>query len=84
MSDLRHIHDPVHSSLKMEGIRLSFLINHLLVLPIEVQYSCVFAMVLRVVTYYHASGVQCIGRIERWESGFRIGPFGAGGSVRAL
>jgi hypothetical protein len=26
MSDLRHIHDPVLSFLKMEGIRLSFLI----------------------------------------------------------
>jgi hypothetical protein len=25
MSDLRHIHDPVLSSLKMEGIRLLFL-----------------------------------------------------------
>jgi hypothetical protein len=30
MSDLRHIHDPVLSSLKMEGIRLSFLYVFLL------------------------------------------------------
>jgi hypothetical protein len=27
LSDIRHIHDPVHSSLKMEGIRLSFLMS---------------------------------------------------------
>jgi hypothetical protein len=59
--------------------------NHLLVLPIEVQYSCTFfTMVLRVETYSHASRVQCIGGIGRWESEFRIGPFGAGGSVSFL
>jgi hypothetical protein len=28
MSDLRHIHDPVISSLKMEGIRLLFFISN--------------------------------------------------------
>jgi hypothetical protein len=27
MSDLRHIHDPVHSFLKMEGIRLLFFVS---------------------------------------------------------
>jgi len=61
-----------------------FLMNHLLVLPFAVRYSCVFTMVLRVETYFHASRVQCVGGIGRWESGFRIGLFGAGGSVRVL
>jgi hypothetical protein len=61
-----------------------FFMNHLLVLPIEVQYSCVFTMVLRAETYLHASRVQCVGGIGRCESGFRIGSFGAGGSVRVL
>jgi len=43
-----------------------------------------FTMVLRVETYSHASRVQCIEGIGRWESGFRIGSFGAGGSVSVL
>ena len=42
-----------------------YLMNHLLVLPIEVQYSCVFTMVLRIETHFHASRVQCIGKIGR-------------------
>jgi hypothetical protein len=62
----------------------NFFMNHLLVLPIEVQYSCVFTMVLRAETYFHASRVQCVGGIGRWASGFRIEPFGAGGSVRVF
>jgi len=51
----------------------------------EVQHSCVFTMVLRVETYFYVSRVQCVGGIgSGGESGFRTGPFGAGGSVRTL
>jgi hypothetical protein len=54
----------------------------------EVQHSCLFIIVLRVETYFHVSRVQCVGGIGsgggEGESGFRIGAFGTGGSVRIL
>ena len=51
----------------------------------EVQHSRVFTMVLIAETYFYVSRVQCVGGIgSGGESGFRTGPFGAGGSVRTL